>query len=161
MADVLSPAQRAYCMSRIRGRDTGPELRLRKALWQQGFRHRLKSRLPGRPDLVYSGLKTVIFVDGCFWHRCPVHYRPPTTRAAFWRDKIAANVERDRRNTALLEAQGWFVIRVWEHEINGALAACVTRLAAILAERKSIHLALSATTPYWKRQKVLIDQANA
>ena len=136
MADVLTTQQRAYCMSQIKGRNTKPEIALRKSLWAVGFRHRIKSKLPGKPDIVYPSLKTVIFVDGCFWHKCPEHYQKPKTRAEFWENKIRGNVERDRKNNILLKEQGWFVIRVWEHEIKESLADCVERLSEVLSCRK-------------------------
>ena len=97
MSDVLSRAQRSYCMSRIRGRDTSPEVRLRKELWRRGLRYRLSSKLPGKPDLVFPACQTAVFVDGCFWHRCPQHFTAPRSNADFWRRKVDANVERDRR----------------------------------------------------------------
>ena len=137
MADVLSPQQRTYCMSQIKGRNTKPEIALRKSLWAMGFRYRLKSRLTGKPDIVYPSLRVVIFVEGCFWHKCPEHYQSPKTRVEFWEKKISGNVERDRRNDRLLEDQGWFVIRVWEHEIKGSLVDCVERLVTILSDRKA------------------------
>lgn len=112
-------------MSRIRGRDTAPEVRLRKELWKRGMRYRLRSKLPGKPDLVFSTSRTVLFVDGCFWHKCPQHFTPPRSNADFWRRKVDANVERDRRVVARLEALGWLVLRVWEHEIVGANAGAV------------------------------------
>lgn len=142
MTDVLSQAQRSYCMSRIKGKNTKPETALRKALWRLGFRYRVKSQLPGKPDIVFPSLKTVVFVDGCFWHKCPDHYIHPKTRADFWKIKIEENVERDKKIDARLEHLGWLVIRVWEHEIKKSLADCVHRTALILNERKSRSLNL-------------------
>ncbi len=134
--DVLTPEQRSFCMSQIRGKDTKPETMLRKALWSLGFRHRKMSDLAGKPDIVYPYLKTVIFVDGCFWHKCPEHYRPPKTRADFWEKKISENVERDTKNNTLLQAQGWLVLRVWEHDIKQSLPECVGYIESILLDRK-------------------------
>src|SRR4051794_33740524 len=96
MADVLNPEQRSRCMSRIKGKNTKPELMLRKALWAAGLRYRLHTRLPGRPDLTFSGSRVVVFVDGCFWHSCPKHRTTPKTNAAFWNAKIGRNTARDR-----------------------------------------------------------------
>lgn len=118
MADVLNSKQRSYCMSCIRSENTDPELRLRKALWRLGIRYRLKSKLPGKPDLVIPGHKTALFVDGCFWHLCPIHSVRPKTNAAFWNRKLEANVERDRKVTHELRLLGWRVLRIWEHEIR-------------------------------------------
>lgn len=97
MADVLTKEQRSYCMSQIRGKNTKPEVILRKALWSMGYRYRIKNKLPGKPDLIYPSLKVAIFVDGCFWHKCPKHFQPPKTRQIFWENKINANVERDKK----------------------------------------------------------------
>ena len=139
MPDVLTPTQRSYCMSQIKGKDTKPEVALRKSLWNLGFRHRIKNKLPGRPDIVYPSIQVAVFVDGCFWHKCPEHYVHPKTRAEFWEKKIAENVERDRKNSALLESRGWLVVRVWEHEIRESLSDCVERLAAIFSDQQAKH----------------------
>ncbi|WP_223146796.1 very short patch repair endonuclease [Methylomonas fluvii] len=88
MSDVLSKRQRSFCMSRIRDKNTKPELALRKALWNAGLRYRLKSDLLGRPDLYFPGRRLVIFVDGCFWHGCPEHCQMPVENRAFWEEKL-------------------------------------------------------------------------
>lgn len=134
--DVLSPEQRAYCMSRIKGRNTNPEMALRKALWQLGYRYRINTRLSGKPDIVLTNYRTVIFVDGCFWHKCPDHFVQPKTRAQFWADKIQKNVERDERNNDILYSQGWQVVRIWEHEIKESLDASVVKVVKILEDQK-------------------------
>ncbi len=121
MTDVMTPEQRSRCMSRIRGRNTGPELALRKRLWAEGYRYRLYAPLPGRPDLVFPRLKLAIFVDGCFWHGCPIHGVKPKSNAKFWLRKLHQNKVRDRRTNDLLRAEGWTVLRFWEHEINSSL----------------------------------------
>ena len=109
--------KRSALMSRIRGSDTTPELLLRQRLWSDGLRYRLKYKVPaGRPDLVFPGARVVVFMDGCFWHGCPDHYVRPSSRSTFWAQKLAENVERDQRQTRELEAAGWRVIRIWEHE---------------------------------------------
>ena len=106
-------------MSRIRGRDTKPELVVRRWLWRQGFRYRLYVKsLPGRPDIVMRKWRTVIFVNGCFWHGHECDKRRPATHAQFWEEKIARNRERDARNQALLQAAGWHVIVVWECQLT-------------------------------------------
>ena len=119
MADRMTPEQRHRCMSRIRGRDTKPELVVRRWLWHQGFRYRLYVKsLPGRPDIVMRKWRTVIFVNGCFWHGHDCQRQRPTTNAEFWREKIVRNRERDARNQALLQAAGWHVIVVWECQLT-------------------------------------------
>lgn len=132
MADVLMPAQRRYCMSRIRGKNTKPEITLRKALWGQGLRYRVNNRLPGRPDIVLSDCKTVIFVDGCFWHMCPNHFSLPKNNRRFWKAKLKGNVVRDREVNLALTNLGWKVIRVWEHDIADHLDRCIARVRKVL-----------------------------
>ena len=104
-------------MSRIRGKDTKPELRVRSQLHRMGYRFRLHRKdLPGRPDIVLPKYDTVIFVHGCFWHRhkgCRFAYTPKT-RVAFWETKFEQNVRRDCRNDAALRKRGWRIIRIWE-----------------------------------------------
>lgn len=118
-------------MSRIRGRDTGPERALRRALWGLGLRHRLQVRLEGcRPDLVFRAARVAVFVDGCFWHGCPDHYVAPRTPGRFWADKLRRNVERDRKSTAALERAGWRAIRLWEHEVEADAVAAASKVAA-------------------------------
>ena len=105
-------------MARVKGKNTSPERILRSALWKAGLRYRLNYKVPaGRPDIVFPGPKVAVFVDGCFWHGCPIHYSRPRSREEFWSQKLAANTERDSRLTLRLEALGWIVVRVWEHEI--------------------------------------------
>lgn len=134
--DVLTKSQRSFCMSQIKGKDTKPEITLRKSLWNLGYRYRVRNKLPGKPDIIFPGLRAVIFVDGCFWHKCPEHYQPPITRADFWDKKITGNVERDKKNNSLLKAEGWLVLRVWEHEVKQNLNDCLIRLCEKLSERK-------------------------
>lgn len=106
-------------MSRVKGRDTRPEMRLRRALHAAGLRYRLQVKeLPGRPDIVFRGAKLAIFVHGCFWHRHPgcQHTRTPKSRSDFWERKFEENVERDARQASELEAAGWTVMTLWECE---------------------------------------------
>jgi DNA mismatch endonuclease (patch repair protein) len=119
VADIFSKLKRSEVMSRIRGaRNKDTELRLIQVFRAKGITGwRRGSKLSGRPDFVFSQLKTVVFVDGCFWHGCPKHATWPKTRAAFWRKKILGNKARDRRVNRALRAKGWKVIRVWEHEL--------------------------------------------
>ncbi|WP_184671711.1 very short patch repair endonuclease [Rhodanobacter sp. A1T4] len=130
--DVLTPAQRRLCMSNNRGTSTRPELILRRLLWQRGLRYRLKSQLPGKPDIVFPGGKLAIFVDGCFWHQCPIHSTLPKTNRDFWQAKLSANVSRDRRVDASLRALGWTVLRIWEHQISKHQIDVVEEIAALL-----------------------------
>lgn len=121
MVDVLTEAQRQLNMSRIRGRDTKPEMLIRRGLHARGFRYRLQDRsLPGRPDLVFPRYKAVILVHGCFWHghSCPM-FRLPETRQEFWAEKISANRARDAKTQDTLLATGWRVLTVWECSLRG------------------------------------------
>src|SRR5690606_3485970 len=117
-------------MRRVRGKDTSCEVLLRSALHRRGLRDRLHARLPGRPDVVLPRAKVSVFVDGCFWHGCPEHCRVPTGNRKYWEAKIARNRARDERATDALRAEGWAVIRVWEHEVRDpdALARTVARV---------------------------------
>jgi DNA mismatch endonuclease (patch repair protein) len=135
MADTLTPAERSERMSRIRSRDTRPEIALRKALHKLGFRFRLHGRrLPGKPDIVLPKHRTVIFVHGCFWHRhpdCKVA-TTPKTNTEFWIEKFGRNQRRDIRNSEALAAAGWRVLVVWECEL-GTQAKIDSRTAELAA----------------------------
>lgn len=126
--DVLNADQRSYCMSRVRDRDTKPEIRLRKALWAKGLRYRVRYCLPGKPDIAFPGKKIAVFVDGCFWHGCPVHFKLPKTNSAFWGKKIQNNIQRDQEVTRQLSDNGWTVIRIREHEIKDDLDWVVKKI---------------------------------
>ncbi|WP_374566065.1 very short patch repair endonuclease [Ideonella sp.] len=122
MTDVLSPEQRRLNMSRIRGRDTKPEVIVRKALHAIGLRYRLHMRsLPGTPDLVFPKHSAVVFVHGCFWHchaDCP-SFKLPATRPDFWRSKLSGNVRRDMEASSALNEAGWRVLTIWECALTG------------------------------------------
>ena len=118
----VDPARSAQ-MALVRGRDTKPELRVRRALHSAGLRFRLQATdLPGRPDIVFRSRRVAIFVHGCFWHRhddpaCKLA-RMPKSRMEFWGPKLAANAQRDRRNIELLQGSGWTVEILWECELG-------------------------------------------
>jgi DNA mismatch endonuclease (patch repair protein) len=121
MTDVLTPAQRQLNMSRIRGKDTNPELLVRRGLHLRGFRFRLHRRdLPGCPDLVLPRFRAAVFVHGCFWHGhdCRM-FRLPATRTEFWASKIAGNRERDAHVLKSLSARGWRTLIIWECSLRG------------------------------------------
>lgn len=135
MADVHTPEQRSHNMAQIKSKNTKPELLLRKELWKRGARYRLKNNLSGKPDLVFPGAKAVIFVDGCFWHKCPEHFKAPKSNVEFWIKKIGRNVERDQKVRSTLSDNGWLVIQVWEHEIKQALVSTAERVARKIIAR--------------------------
>ncbi len=124
-------------MSRIRSRDTGPEIHLRSLLHRAGFRFRLHAKdLDGKPDIVLPKYRTAIFVHGCFWHRhtnCR-NATIPSTRAEFWQKKFDDNVARDRRNSAALEAKGWTVITVWDCDLKADPDRMLQNLSAKMRE---------------------------
>jgi len=119
MADVFSQEKRSWIMSRVKGRDTKPEILVRSFIFRMGFRFRLHRRnLPGTPDIVLPRHRKVIFVHGCFWHghkNCSRSKRP-TTNENFWKDKLDGNIERDKRHKLELRQMGWKVLIVWECE---------------------------------------------
>ena len=121
MADKLTPEQRSRCMSAVKGKDTKPEMIVRKYLFSKGLRFRLHVRsLPGNPDIVLPKYKTVVFINGCFWHGhegCK-YYRLPKSNVEFWEFKITNNKNRDVLNEIKLKELGWRVIRIWECEIR-------------------------------------------
>ena len=137
MADVHTPEQRSYNMSRIRGKNTKPEELVRKYLFSQGFRYRKNDvRLPGKPDIVLPKYKTVIFVNGCFWHKhegCK-YFVWPKNNDNFWKAKILGNSERDKKNYDKLTELGWKVLIVWECELKKAVRD--ERLSALVSEIK-------------------------
>lgn len=149
------PLTRSEQMSRIKGRDTAPELMLREALITAGvLLDEPRSAPVGRPDLVVSRPLVAIFIDGCFWHGCPEHYVRPRSRTDFWAAKLHGNVDRDRRQTLALEAAGWRVVRVWEHEIFENLPAVVKRVVAATGPRRP------ARRRAWRADRVeLLDPA--
>lgn len=128
-------------MTANRRRDTGPELALRRALHAMGLRYRVDHPVrcdegrPIRPDIVFTRRRVAVFVDGCFWHRCPDHQVMPKANREYWEPKLRRNVERDRETDRRLGRAGWRVVRVWEHE--SAAAACDAVIAALQAADSS------------------------
>ena len=134
MTDVLTPEQRRFNMSRIRGRNTAPEMLVRRLLHRAGYRYRLHAReLPGKPDLVFPSRRKVIFVHGCFWHghRCRYGRVRPRTNADFWSAKLAGNVQRDRKVRSELTRAGWKALVMWECELRDQVRT-LRRLRAFL-----------------------------
>lgn len=112
--------QRSRNMAAVRRSDTKPELQVRSMLHRRGFRYRkdYPVRVDGRlarPDIAFTRSKVAVFIDGCFWHRCPQHGQIPVTNRAFWQNKLDRNAARDREQTSALEAAGWTVLRIWGH----------------------------------------------
>jgi len=134
MVDVVNSATRSRMMRGIKGVNTAPEMRVRRQMHAAGLRYRLHQKdLPGRPDLVFPSLQTVVFVHGCFWHQHPGcrYASTPATNTEFWASKLRGNVDRDRRTINALEADGWTVSIIWECSSDRDLEA----LTAAIAQR--------------------------
>lgn len=118
-------------MQSNRGRDTQPELAIRRLVHSAGLRYRVDTRplsgLNRRADLVFTRARVAVFIDGCYWHGCPAHGTWPSTNAAYWSSKIIANRRRDEETNAVLEAEGWVVLRFWEHEEPTDAASAIAR----------------------------------
>ena len=121
LTDTVNSAKRSQIMSRVRGKDTKPELLIRRELHAKGFRYRLHDRkLPGKPDLVFPKYKSIIFIHGCFWHGHSCHmFRRPSSHTEYWNRKFARNIERDKRNYRYLEDKGWRILTIWECALSG------------------------------------------
>ena len=137
---ATSPGSRAS-MRANRGRDTGPELQVRRLVHAAGLRYRGNARpepgLRRTADLLFRGSRVAVLIDGCFWHGCPEHHQAPKANAAFWSDEIATNRARDADTNHVLRNRGWMVVRVWEHEIR----ADVDRVAARIIEAVRVRSA--------------------
>lgn len=147
MADIVSPETRSRMMSGIRGKNTKPEIFLRKALHRDGFRFRIHTGLPGKPDMVFAKWGALLFVHGCFWHGHSCHlFKWPKSRPEFWRTKISGNIIRDEANISKLVTQGWRVGIVWECALKGRTrldsAVVIKRCSSwIKSNRKRFELA--------------------
>ncbi|MDE2749939.1 MAG: very short patch repair endonuclease [Chloroflexota bacterium] len=136
MTDSVSPEKRSDVMSKVRSKDTKPELLIRRGLHSQGFRYRLHAKdLPGKPDLVFRRYRSVIFVNGCFWHghSCP-RCRMPNTNSDYWKRKVARNVARDAINRRTLLDQGWRVLTIWECALSGKQKLGLNHVIALASQ---------------------------
>ena len=155
MSDTLSQTQRSYNMSRIRGKNTKPEILVRKGLHARGFRFRLHNKkLPGSPDIVLPKYGVAIMVNGCFWHghKGCRYATKPKANVEFWETKIARNQHRDEVTNAHLEALGWHVITVWECELRGK-AEAASKLDALVEEIREAGVAKSKLKELYKRNR--------
>lgn len=134
MADNMTPEQRRMTMSRIRGRDTKVELAIRKELHRRGHRFRVNAAwIAGKPDVVFTRIRLVIFIDGDFWHGWKFESWSDKL-APYWLEKIAGNKARDHRHATLLRSEGWTVMRFWEHDVEKNLAGCIERIESKVAQ---------------------------
>ena len=138
MTDVLTKEQRKLNMSRIRGKDTSPELKIRKMLYARGLRgYRVHYDLPGKPDIVFTKKRIAIFIDGCYWHKCPICFKEPQTNYEFWMNKINSNVKRDKEVNSRLKSDGWIVLRFWEHQVRKEPEEVINKIAEVLSSANS------------------------
>lgn len=135
MPDSFGPAMRSEIMRSVKSSNTRLEVAFRSMLWAAGLRYRLKSRLPGKPDLVFPAARVSVFVDSCFFHACPRHCRFPKSNQSYWTAKLRRNQERDRLVTAEHRKLGWKAIRIWEHSIRARPDWCVSRIKTAVAHR--------------------------
>lgn len=134
------PLNRSQAMSRIRGRDTRPELLIRSLLHREGARFRVSYKVPGicKVDIAFTRVRLAIFIDGCFWHGCPEHAVEPKTNKDFWTRKLARNLERDKEQVERMQASGWESMRFWEHEVETSPGLVVRRILGRLARRRGL-----------------------
>ena len=155
VTDTVSRETRGRIMSRVRSKDTKPELAVRGILWRRGFRYRIHdSTLPGTPDISNKRRGFAVFVDGCFWHGCPACYREPKTNVSFWRNKVSRNQTRREVVRAGLIAQGFRVVEIWEHEacdadvVAGRVGAALGWPDSLLARRARRPLCSFEPSPF-------------
>ncbi|MBI2657968.1 DNA mismatch endonuclease Vsr [Candidatus Woesearchaeota archaeon] len=117
MADTFTKEQRSSIMAKVKGKNTCPELNLKKLLSMAGIKYTTNRKLEGKPDIILKPQKVTIFIDGCFWHKCPICFRAPKSNTSYWKQKIKKNVNRDRKLNKTLKKEGWKVIRIWEHDV--------------------------------------------
>lgn len=139
MADNLTAQQRSYAMSRIRSSGNSSTeqafISLMRNAGLSGWRR--KSKLVGKPDFVFSRFRVVVFVDGCYWHGCKKCMLKSKSNTMYWGPKISGNAKRDRRNSRLLRADGWCVIRIWEHDLKAAPMRCLSRVFSAIKLKSS------------------------
>lgn len=129
MPDVFSKKIRSQIMSKIRSTNTKVERDFRKRVWAEGLRYRLYySKLPGRPDMAFVSKKVVVFIDGCFWHKCPKCFKRPASNTDYWDKKIEYNISKDKRVSDELKKLGWKVLRFWEHDIKNHPDKCMRNI---------------------------------
>jgi DNA mismatch endonuclease (patch repair protein) len=133
MADVFSKEKRSWVMSRIKS-ESGLEKKLASLLRKNKIRFERHSKVIGRPDFKIKGKNIVIFIDGCFWHKCPIHFIEPKSKKKFWIDKIERNVKRGREVNKRLKERGYRVLRFWEHDVENKSEHVIKKLAKAISE---------------------------
>ncbi len=137
--DTHTPMQRKYNMSRIKSSDTLIELKFRKYIWQNGLKgYRLKSKILGKPDIYFPKQKLAVFIDGCFWHKCPIDFIKPQSKNDYWDRKIKNNVRRDKKINIELKKENIKVLRFWEHEVENNPGKCYRILTTVYEKNNDI-----------------------
>lgn len=116
--DILTKPERSQRMSLIRSKWTKPERWMHDYLKGNKIKHKMYPDIRGSPDIIIPDKKIAIFLHGCFWHKCPLHYKEPSNNKMFWRNKVVSNINRDKKNELFLRKNGWKVIKIWEHEVH-------------------------------------------
>jgi DNA mismatch endonuclease (patch repair protein) len=118
MTDVFTKEKRSWIMGRIRGKWTKQEKIIHNQLKSLKIKHKMHPKTSGSPDIILTDKKIAVFLQGCFWHKCPKHYKEPKSNRDYWLPKINRNVARDKKNITLLKKKGWKVVKVWEHDLK-------------------------------------------
>ncbi|MBI5470504.1 very short patch repair endonuclease [Candidatus Kaiserbacteria bacterium] len=138
--DDLTAKQRSHCMSRIKRTDTKPEVEFRRLLGRAGIRgYKIDAPIPGRPDIYFSRRRLAVFIDGCFWHRCPECFVRPKSNKTYWDQKIRSNVLRDRKTLITLKKHGIDILRFWEHEVRVRPGKCYNRFEKAYEKNSDIQ----------------------
>lgn len=139
--DNLTIEQRSLCMSRIKSENTKPELVFRKYIWANGLRgYRIRRKITGNPDIYYPKKALAVFIDGCFWHKCPECFVRPKTKNAYWDPKLERNVKRDIEVIGSLKKEGVAVVRFWEHQVKNNLDGCYLKLKNLYEKRNAYQI---------------------
>lgn len=136
MPDAFSKERRSQIMSKIRSKETKIELQFKELI--KGLRFQYQPKIKGKPDFALKKFKTVIFIDSCFWHKCPKHFRQPGSNRIYWTVKINRNVERAKEVDRQLKKEGWIVLRFWEHEIKENPKKCLSKIKRRMKVKQEI-----------------------
>lgn len=131
MTDVHTKEQRSYNMAMIKGKWTRQEKKIHNYLKGMKIEHEMHPKIEGKPDMLIKNSKVLVFLDGCFWHKCPRCFKEPETNREFWLSKIEKNVKNDKEITKKLKGEGWKILRLWEHEVKENLQDCIKRIEVL------------------------------
>ena len=137
--DRHTKEQRHKNMQAVKGKNTKLENNVMTYLWQHGYRFRKNVKdLEGKPDVAIKKYKLVIFIDSCFWHKCPTHYKAPATNVEFWENKISGNQKRDRQVTKYYKSKKWNILRIWEHELKDEFEKTMQKVIDFIEKSKNV-----------------------